>query len=883
MKQYQGLSMDEVKESCNRNGINTLTPKKRKSFWQIYWSKYNDPIIIVLLVALGINIIFTFFGKVDLHECAGIFMSVMLSTFISTFSEFNNENTFQKLQDEASKISCKVYRDGSLTELPITEIVTGDYVLLQSGDMIPADGRVLDGIIKVDQSTLNGESKEVEKKGDGSVFHNKKELPDFWDNHTLYRGSVVCSGECVMVIEAVGDATLYGHLTAETQTETRESPLTVKLSKLAKSISRFGYLGAVLLVIVTFLQNAVLAQHCNPTLIAAYFADTGQLVSDLISSVILGIIVVVMAVPEGLPLMIAIVCSLNMKKMLKCKVLVRKLIGIETAGGINILFSDKTGTITRGKPEVTRFLDAKATEFDTITKIPDALRHMIEVSVLANSSARFSGKKIIGGNATEQAMLAFVGPNGALMDNIDKVREVPFQSVNKFSATQIRGRYDLTLIKGAPEILLPKCQKCFLPNGSEVPWNNKRVLENEMTKLAKNAVRLLALAVSHTHLEGENLPNSMTLLGIIAIRDDVRPEARRAIFEVNRAGIQTVMITGDRKETAVAVAKDAGILTDNSQIVLTSRELSEMSDHKIKEIMPRIRVIARALPTDKSRLVALAQEMNLVVGMTGDGVNDAPALKRADVGFAMGTGSEVAKEAGDIVILDDNFLSIRNAVLYGRTIYNSIKKFIRFQLTINVAAVTVSILGPIVGVEKPLDVSQMIWTNLMIDSLAAIAFGGEPALNSYLLEKPKRREEPILDRDMWSSLIVNGLYICALSLIVFIVPGIRNLFRLGDGDIYFYTGYFTFFIFICIFNAFNTRTDSVDLLEKLSLNKQFITVMGIISFAQILMTYWGGKILRTAGLIFKEWVVVLALALTIIPLDIVRKLWLSKVKIKPPM
>jgi calcium-translocating P-type ATPase len=367
----------------------------------------------------------------------------------------------------------------------------------------------------------------------------------------------------------------------------------------------------------------------------------------------------------------------------------------------------------------------------------------------------------------------------------------------------------------------------------------------------------------------------MTFLGIMAIRDDVRPEARRALREIGGAGIQTVMVTGDRKETAVAVAKEAGLLEKEDAMVLTSQELGKLSDARLKELLPRIRVIARALPTDKSRLVAVAQELNLVVGMTGDGVNDAAALKRADVGFAMGSGSEVAKEAGDIVILDDNVFSIRNAVLYGRTIFHSIKKFIRFQLTINVAAVTVSILGPIVGVEKPLDISQMIWTNLMIDSLAAIAFGSEPAMGAYLREKPKRREDPILDREMWSSVIVNGLYICSLSLLFFILPSIRRWFRPGEGDIFFYTGYFTFFIFTCIFNAFNTRTDGIDLLENLSLNKQFITVMSGIAMAQILMTYYGGNILRTAGLSPKEWVLPLVLALTIIPLDLIRKIFLQ--------
>jgi len=870
MKQYQGLSKEEAIQSAKKYGDNNLTPQKRKTFWQTYWSKYDDPIILVLLIALGINVVFTFFGKVDWHECAGILISVLLSTFVSALSEHNNENTFQKLQEEAAKINCKVYRDGKLEELSIGEIVVDDVVLLQSGDMVPADGFVLSGSVSVDQSSLNGESKEIQKH-EGE----KPESVDFWCSNTLYRGSLVCSGECTMQVEVVGDATVYGKLTAETQMAVRESPLAVKLGRLAKSISRFGYISAILLVIISFLQNSVLEQNLNPVLIAEYFSDTGQVCSDLISSIIMGIIVIVVAVPEGLPLMIAIVCSLNMKKMLKSKVLVRRLIGIETAGGINILFSDKTGTITKGKPEVISFIDANANTYTHLSKLPPELRELLGVSVLFNSEAQFSGKKIIGGNATEKALLRFVG-NRISTAGIEVVSKVPFRSVNKFSMVQVKGKKTQTWVKGAPELLLTRCKECYFKDGTTGKLLNKTELEEMMKELASKAVRLLAFAVSNQQIQGDALPESLILLGIVAIRDDVRPEVKRALLEVTRAGIQTVMITGDRKETAVAVAKDAGLLTDDTQIVLTSQELSRMSDFEVKEQLPRIRVIARAMPTDKSRLVALAQEMNLVVGMTGDGVNDAPALKKADVGFAMGSGSEVAKEAGDIVILDDNFLSIRNAVLYGRTIFNSIKKFIRFQLTINVAAVSVSILGPIVGVEKPLDISQMIWTNLMIDSLAAIAFGGEPALASYLLEKPKRREEDILDKEMWSSMIVCGLYICVLSLLMFISPMIHNWFRPGNHDIFFYTGYFTFFIFICIFNAFNARTDSIDLMENLSLNKQFITVMTGIGAVQIFMTYFGGNILRTAGLNFKEWVLVLALAVTIIPVDILRKIIIQK-------
>ncbi len=873
-KSFSGLTTKEAEDSRKKNGSNIITSKKRKTFWQTYLSKYDDPIIIILLIALGINVTFTFFGKVDWHECAGILLSVLVATFVSAVSEYNNENTFRKLQEEAANVRCKVYRDGKLTELYMSELVANDTVLLQTGDMIPADGRIISGHVTVDQSALNGESREVEKK---ESRKSASTLIDFWDEANLYRGSVICSGECIMLVDNVGDKTAYGRMTLETQTETRESPLTVKLSALASSISKFGYISAILIVLISFFQNAILAQGFDLVKISAYFSDSGMVISDIISSLIIGIVVIVVAVPEGLPLMIAIVCSLNMKKMMRSKVLVRKLIGIETAGSINILFSDKTGTITKGKPEVVKLLCGTAEEYTDFQQLSPQLQRLIGISVTANSLAKFSGKDIIGGNATEKALLSYVGYKNVHMDGVDVVFDIPFNSSNKFSAAQIKGDYNTVLIKGAPEILLPKCDKCYDSNGNTIPFKDKARLEREISRLAQKAVRLIALVTSDEPLNGQNIPaGGMSLVGIMAIRDDVRKEAKTAIKELSSAGIQTVMITGDRKETAVAVASDAGLLNKSDELVFTSEELADMSDNEIKKLLPKIRVVARALPTDKSRLVRIAQEMNLVVGMTGDGVNDAPALKLADVGFAIGSGSEVAKEAGDIVILDDNFFSIRNAVLYGRTIYKSIKKFIRFQLTINVAAVTISMLGPIVGVEKPLDISQMIWTNLLIDSLAAIAFGGEPALKAYLKEKPKKRSENILDTDMWSSIIWDGLYICAISLLMFISPQIHSYFRSGNGDIYFYTGYFTFFIFTCIFNAFNARTESIDLLKNLSLNKQFLIVMTGIGITQIIMTYYGGSILRTAGLTFTEWIVVLCLAITIIPLDMLRKYILKK-------
>ncbi len=873
MNNIQGLTSSEVKESARKHGTNRLTARKTRTFWQTYFENYDDPIITVLLIALGINVFFTFLGKVDWHECLGILLSVIISTFVSALSEHSNESTFNKLREQASNTKSKVFRDGKLCEIPTSDIVKGDAVLLQSGDLIPSDGRIFGGSIKVDQSPLNGESEEIEKRC-GATPPKKTAFNDFWNDYSVFRGSVVCSGEAVMYTDEIGDNTVYGKLTHEAQEQIPESPLSIKLAKLAASISKFGCISAVLIVIISFLNNAVFAQQFDPVMIAGYFSDTAQVISDIISSVIIGIIVIVVAVPEGLPLMIAIVCSLNMKKMLKANVLVRRLVGIETAGGINILFTDKTGTITEGKPRIMYVLDGTGREYKTFSDIPFGLSRWFGLSAAANSSARFSGKDIIGGNAAEKAILKFTGRRGARLNGADIILNVPFCSDKKSSAAEVNNGRHVTLIKGAPEKILEKCTHCFDANGEKQKISSS--LKAKISDAAERTMRLIAIAVYDGRYRDE-IPNGMTLISVAAIRDDVRSEARAAIADVTRAGIQVVMITGDRAETAAAIAEEAGLLTSGKKVI-SSTELAQMTDSEVMKILPQLCVVARAMPSDKSRLVRLAQRLNMVVGMTGDGVNDAPALKRADVGFAMGGGAEAAAAAADIVILDDNFKSVRNAVLYGRTIYNSIKKFIRFQLTINVAAVTVSMLGPIVGIEKPLDISQMIWTNLMIDSLAAIAFGGEPALNRFMSQRPRKRDEDIIDRGMWNAIITDGLYICTLSLLFFISPSIRDVFRSAPGDIYFYTGYFTFFIFISVFNAFNARCDGIDLLENISLNKQFLIVMSGIMVVQILMTYFGGSILRTAGLNIREWTVVLLAALTIFPVEIIRKLIFTKIK-----
>ena len=687
MKQFKGLTDQEVEQSRSKNGSNKLSEHEVETFWDKFKGNLGDPIIKILIVALVLNVIFALLGKTEWYESVGIAIAVLLATFISTFSEHRNESSFQKLQEDASKIKIKVYRNGKVCEVMIDDIVVGDLVVLQSGDMIPADGHIIDGELKVDQATLNGESKEAHKTAIGADYV-KAEKVDFLDVYRAFRGTVVVSGEAIMEVTEVGDKTIYGELASELGEDDRESPLKLKLNHLAGAISRFGYIGAFFIFISYMFMKIGIENNFDGALISQYFADWTNPANDFVSALILAVIIIVVAVPEGLPMMIAMVLSMNMRKMLKDNVLVRKLVGVETAGSLNILFSDKTGTITKGELEVVTFLTGKGDQSKQFTDVPDALKKFVKLTILENSSAIVGEKKpngkyeIIGGNATEKAVLGFVaGESTDLV--VERVRSIPFNSEAKFSASVVTGDYTGTLIKGQPEKLVAMCTHYLNAQGEKTPFTqeDRDALNAKMEALANQSIRLLALAVSAEEMN-DALPGESVLVGVLGIRDDVRPEAVEAIKKVQNAGIQVVMITGDRKETAVAIAKESGLIQKETDIVLTSDELQELSDDELKAMLPNIRVISRALPTDKSRLVRISQELNLVVGMTGDGVNDAPALKRADVGFAMGSGTEVAKEAGDIVILDDNFDSISKAVLYGRTIYNSIRKFIVFQLTI---------------------------------------------------------------------------------------------------------------------------------------------------------------------------------------------------------
>ena len=750
----QGLNKQQVEESRQKHGANTLTQIPPEPLWKKILEGFKDPMIMILLVALVIQVVLCFMGEAHWYEPVGILIAIMIANGVSAISENQQEGKASALKaEEEAKEVAKVLRDGKLMEIHVSEVVVGDLVYLQAGDKISADGEIVEGLVKVDQATLNGETKEATKtvNESGEAYNTK----DLLNRCYVYRGTVVCSGEAYMEVKVVGDKTLFGELALEVQEDTRETPLQVKLAKLAKQISTFGYIGAIAIVVGVFAR----------TLLGGNIPNTFmEWVNLSIEAITVAVTIIVCAVPEGLPMLTSILLSYQSMRMAKDNVLVHKINGLETAGSLSLLFSDKTGTITEGKLSVVEVATGNVRKFSSMKELPLPLKDEVTIGIGLNNSSSYSNGSIIGGNSTDRALMSFLVDAGvdANVAREDVRNFNAFDSAKKYSTVTINHNGKVvTYIKGAPERIIARCQTYLDENGAVKPLTERNFLMTYMDEQAGRSMRLLGVA----KCDGDTADgDSLTLVCVLAIRDNVRKEAVDAIREVQEAGIQVVMVTGDRKETAVAIAKEAGLLKNNTDVALTSAELAELSDDELKKVLPNLRVVSRALPTDKSRLVRCAQELNLVVGMTGDGVNDSPALKKADVGFAMGSGTEVAKEAGDITILDDNFLSIEKAILYGRTMFKSIRKFLIFQLTVNVAAVLTCFLAPLFGENEILTVIQLLVVNLAMDTLAAIAFGSEPALMEYMKEKPIARDASIVTGKMMSQVVVSGLYITAMCL-----------------------------------------------------------------------------------------------------------------------
>ena len=876
-KKLNGLTAAEVEESRKKHGANSIPEAEPETFWQLFLEGFQDPMIRILCVIAVIMFGMFLVGESDWYEPVGTIIAILLVNFVSARTGVANDRAYRDLKASQKKDTVKARREGVIKVIPADEVVVGDVILLQSGDKILADGILAEGALSVDNSALNGEAEECPKSEapDGFAIPETITGDTFVDAHSLFRGATVLDGEGYMIVQKVGLDTMMGKMAKDMEDKEPDSPLKVKLNKLAGQISVFGYIGAIIIALAYFVHFVMLAGG-----LSAYLATGGlSILGDVMNAIAIAITIIVCAVPEGLPLVIALVLMQNTGKLLKVNVLVRKSIGIETAGSLNILFSDKTGTITKGQLEVVEFFDGcgRTTDINTAA----AMREALHLSIGKNTGALFDDQHhVVGGNMTDQALLKFLGEDAfhalAARDDCEIGAQQDFNSANKFSQAYLPGQ-GRTFYKGAPERLLAKAKKCLDTQGNEVDID-ETALNQKIDDLANRAMRVLAFGYSREKLVRDEIHDDLVLIGLVGIRDDVRPEAREAIEEVQKAGIQVVMITGDRRETAMAIAREANLYHGGDELVLTSAELAEMSDDEVKKIIPRIRVISRALPTDKSRMVRLCQEMNLVVGMTGDGVNDSPALKRADVGFAMGSGTEVAKEAGKLVILDDNFNSIKNAIWYGRTLYINILKFCKMQLVINLAAVFVSAISPFIGIESPLKVTHLLWINLCMDSLASLMFAGEPALKKYMRMKPRRRDESIISRPMAIQIVIMSIWLTILSLVWFKVPVFRACFAT---EAQWYTGFFCMFVFAFMVNAFNVRSDGLNVFEHLGENKRFIHIWLAIMAVQVLLVSIGGVIGEVFSCVrfgLDGWIAVCLMALTMYPVDLIRKVLTPKPK-----
>lgn len=864
MYNNNGLNNEEVKENRKKYGSNNISGKNTNTFFNLFIETLGDPIIKILIIALAVKTIFLF-QDFDYFETIGIVIAILVASLISAISEYGSNKAFERMQEESSKINVRVRRNKKIIEISIDDIVKNDVIILSSGEKIPADGILIRGKLSVDESSLNGESKEVYKE-------LTKDINIISDKNKVYRGTTIYDGTAEVLITKVGMDTLYGKMAKELTTGEDISPLKLRLTNLAKIISKIGYIAAILIAISYLFSKIFILNNFNLSIIKAIPLNT--IIGYILEAMTLAVSVLVMAVPEGLPMMITLVLSTNSKKMLKNKVLVRKMVGIETAGSLNILFTDKTGTITNGKMEVISILDGSLNEYTNINELLPSYRQILIDSIIYNNDSEYDSttNKIIGGNITDKALLSFAGQNKK--DTIKIIDKIMFNSQNKYSISIIeKNNKKIKLIKGAPDVLLKYTTNYIDENGKR-KYLDKEKLMSIIKEKTNKGIRAIAISTSQSIYPTDNIRRNI-LVGIIFIKDEIRKEARDGLNLIKSAGINTIMVTGDSKETATSIAKEVGIVSNNDDVILSSNELSKINDDELKKIILRLKVVSRALPEDKKRLVLLSKELGLVTGMTGDGVNDCIALKKADVSFAMGSGTEVAKEASDIVILDDNIVSISKAILYGRTIFKNIRKFIIFQLSVNVSAILLALIGPFIGVPSPITVVQMLWINMVMDTLAGLAFSYEVPRIEYMKEPPKKKEENILNKYMINEILSSGLYSLVLCIIFLKLPIIKSLFV--DNN-HFMTSFFCLFIFLATFNAFNARTHRLNIFAHLSENKIFLLIILFIIIVQISITYSGITIFQTTRINIKELLITIVLSFSIIPLDIIRKIITKKTK-----
>lgn len=867
----RGLSDSQVNKSKQDFGTNALAKKETESLWSMFIGAFDDIWIKVLCAALVMKIVISVIGvfvpalagENDVVEIISIVLAIALATGFSTLSEYRNSSRSEALQEEYNKTYAKVMRNGKLVNILTSEIVKGDTILVQAGDKVPTDGVLFEGHIKVSQAALNGESRDENKTAADNL--DEAESTDYASANKVFMGSVVTSGEGYMVATVIGDASELGKinkaLTDDNEEDERKDTSSLKLEVVAAGIGKLGVSAAAIAGVLDVVLNLIRTDE--PITVVYVLLLVAEAVMLMAS-------IVIMAVPEGLPMMNSLVQSMNTESMYKKNILVSHKAAFSDSAYMNVLFSDKTGTITQGNLSLVEFItgDGKIAEH-----IPS--QEFIEAITL-NNLAKVSEGKPIGSNNMDRALLGYALEHGYddSKNDPDKVADISgFDSEKKCATVTLKN--GLVYWKGATENIIDKVTHYMLPSGEEKEFTaaDKKAVEDQMLAQAKRTMKLLSVA--------KIADGKTVLMAVLCLRDNVRTDAVETVEILNNAGIQVVMVTGDAEETAVAIAKEAGILKDEqNDVVLTHEELEQMSDEELKKKLPNLRVVSRAKPLDKKRLVSISQQLDNVCGMTGDGVNDAPALKQADIGFAMGDGTAVAQEAGDVVILNNSLTSIKDCVLNSRTMSKSVGKFLIFQLTVNISTLLMNIIAPILGWTEPFSIVQILWINLIMDTLAAMAFGGEPILDRYMNEKPALRKDNILTTYIKSAIGTSSVYITLGSILILEnIGGITDFVTpagCADPELYEKTFMFAFFIYSIIFNSLNTRSERFNVFEHIEENKNFIIVMGVIFILQTIIIEIGGQVFSTTTLNAKALFVSMLLAVLIIPVDMVRKAIVSK-------
>ncbi len=872
-------------------GKNLLSVGKRTRFFGIFLKNLGDPVIKILLFALALNIIFMIKGK-TWHEGAGIALSVVCATLISTISEYKRDSAYRRLSKDVGG-EYRIIRGGEVTVGSTEEILVGDVIELSAGERIPADCVIIDGELRVDQSSLTGESEEIEKRASTgalsrvsdmlSAFFSLEEksgegapvfdlTPDM--EHAIFNGCHVSAGQCTALVCSVGAKSRLGMISDSLSEEDDASPLKERLSELAKQISRIGYVASVLIALAFLFNKFIADSGFHYPLILSRLHDLPFVISSLISAFTLALTVIVMAVPEGLPMMIAVVLSRNAKKMSRDNVLVRHAPGIEAAGCMNLLFTDKTGTLTCGRPQVSRIITSFG-EFKSAKRLTEASKSVYTMLSLCSrytsDVSESSGVRFHTVNAADRALIEFCGAD-MWKQTAKRVVYDRFDSVKKCaSAIVLCNGKEIMLIKGAPEIIM-KSAKYALGEDGDICAINKAVFEESIRRYSAEGERVIVCATSYK--------GQYCIVCAVAMRDPLRKDAQGAVADLKGAGIHVVMVTGDGKLTAERIASDCRILTPLNDLSLSGRDLDMLSDSELSEALPRLAVVYRALPEHKTRLVKLARELNLTCGMTGDGLNDAPALKSADCGFALGCGTDVSKDAADIIILDNRLSSVVNAVMHGRNIFKSIRKFITLQLIMNFTATAVSMIGPFIGIDTPVTVVQMLWINIVMDTLGGLAFAGEHAERRILSEKPKRRDEPVLDSQTVKKVARLSIFTSLLCVFFLKSKAVHAILGTEEGSVYHLTAFFALLIFAGALNCFNSRSERLNLLAGISKNPTFIAMIALVVGVQTVFIYVGSDIMRTVPLSADHLLLVVAFALPVLVFELIAKIYvrLSKKK-----